>query len=122
MQVRSSLTLLAIVALTLSLFLAVTITCAVRADSQSTGFVWTTFENATGWPSGVTFLTGWSTPTFMYAGLDASLHLAERCKDPSRAVPRALMATVAIGFVSAFGFSISMCYGISDLAPLLDTV
>ena len=58
----------------------------------------------------------------MYAGLDAGLHLAETCSEPKRAVPRALMTTVAIGFVTGFAFAIAMCYSISDLDALLDTV
>ncbi|KAI6913542.1 hypothetical protein D0869_04267 [Hortaea werneckii] len=108
-------------ALTLLLFLAVTITCLASADFRSSEYVWTTFESQTGWPAGVTFLTGWSTPCFMYAGIDGTLHLAEKCTDPIRVVPRALLSTVLIGFLTAFGFAIAMCYSIDDLPSLLDT-
>lgn len=58
----------------------------------------------------------------MYAGIDGTLHLAEKCTDPIRVVPRALLSTVLIGFLTAFGFAIAMCYSIDDLSSLLDTM
>ncbi|KAI5359719.1 putative amino acid/polyamine transporter I [Septoria linicola] len=108
--------------LTLSTFVAVVITCLAISEKQSSAYVWPTFENATGWPSAVTFLTGLSTPCFMYAGIDATLHLAETCTKPKTAVPRALMTTVVVGFITGFVFSVAMCYGISDLSALVNTV
>jgi choline transport protein len=55
----------------------------------------------------------------MYGGLDAALHLAEETMNASQAVPRALMATIGIGFLTAFTFAVSMAYCISDLEDLL---
>ncbi|OTA24033.1 hypothetical protein BTJ68_13262 [Hortaea werneckii EXF-2000] len=101
--------------------IGLTITCLAFADFRSSDYVWTTFESQTGWPAGVTFLTGWSTPCFMYAGIDGTLHLAEKCTDPVRVVHRALLSTVLIGFLTAFGFAIAMCYSINDLLSLLNT-
>jgi len=56
----------------------------------------------------------------MFVGVDATLHLVEECTEPEKTVPRALMTTVGIGFVTAFVFTIAMCYGITDLDSLLD--
>lgn len=83
--------------------------------------MWTTFHNTSGWPDAVTFLTGLSTPCFMYAGIDSTLHLTETCENPKKVVPRALMTTVAVGVITGFGFSIAMCYGITDLSALVNT-
>lgn len=55
----------------------------------------------------------------MYGGLDAALHLAEETLNPASAVPRALMATVGIGFLTGFVFSVAMSYCITDLESLL---
>ncbi|PIA95754.1 Choline transport protein [Cercospora beticola] len=107
--------------LTLSAFVAVSIAVLAVSDKQSSEYVWATFENNTGWPSAIAFLTGLSTPCFMYAGIDATLHLAETCTNPRSAVPRALMVTVTIGFITGFVFSVAMCYGISDLEDLVNT-
>lgn len=57
----------------------------------------------------------------MYAGIDAILHLAEEVTEPRRAVPRALMTTVGVGFSTGFVFAVAMCYCIQDLDALLDT-
>ncbi|KAI5195539.1 amino acid transporter, partial [Aureobasidium subglaciale] len=107
--------------LTICAFIIITITCLVRSDKRSSEYVWATLESNTGWPPGVTFLTGLATPAFMYAGLDASMHLAEECTEPEKTVPRALMATIIIGFVTGFTFSVSMCYGITDIDALVST-
>ena len=51
----------------------------------------------------------------MYAGIDSTLHLTETCENPRKVIPRALMTTVVVGLVTGFGFSVAMCYGITDL-------
>ncbi|GAB7334202.1 hypothetical protein MBLNU13_g06259t2 [Cladosporium sp. NU13] len=108
-------------ALTVTTFAVVTITCVARSTKQDSDAVWTTFHNTSGWPDAVTFLTGLSTPCFMYAGIDSTLHLTETCENPKKVVPRALMTTVAVGVITGFGFSIAMCYGITDLSALVNT-
>lgn len=79
---------------------------------------WSDMENNAGWPTGIAFLTSLVTPAAMFGGIDSALHLSEGCTDPSRTVPCAVLATVGVGCVTAFAFSITMCYGIKDLAVL----
>jgi choline transport protein len=107
--------------LTVTTFAVVTITCVARSTKQGSDAVWTSFDNTTGWPSAVAFLTGLSTPCFMYAGIDSTLHLTETCENPRKVVPRALMTTVVVGLVTGFSFSVAMCYGITDLSALVNT-
>lgn len=110
---------LLLVLLTLSLFIIITITCGARSETTETSRnVWTVFVNNSGWSNGVSFLTGTSTPQFMFVGIDAALHLAEECLEAERVVPKAVMTTVAIGFGTAFAFAISMCYSVTDLESL----
>lgn len=52
----------------------------------------------------------------MYAGIDGALHLAEECKNAATVVPRALMSTITIGFITSFIFTIVMVYCTSDFA------
>jgi choline transport protein len=87
-----------------------------KADNE---FVWNTFINDTEWNNGVCFFNGLLTTCFIYAGLDASLHLAEEAPNPRRAVPRASVLAVGIGFITAFLFTISLLYSISDFETIL---
>jgi hypothetical protein len=110
-----------IVFITLATFLVITITCVARSSShyESSRSVWATFINDSGWSSGgVAFLTGLVTPNYMYAGIDGALHLAEECINASVVVPRALMSTLIIGFVTSFCFVIAMLYCTNDLATI----
>ncbi|KAL4806319.1 amino acid/polyamine transporter I [Aspergillus unguis] len=107
--------------LSISTFLVITITCPARShvpiDSHE---VWTILTNGSGgWPNGISFLTALSTPQFMLGGLDATLHLAEECLNPERVVPKAVIITVIVGFLTAFPFAIGIIYSYSDIASSL---
>ena len=78
-------------------------------------------NGSNGWPDAIAYLTGLSTPQFMLSGLDASLHLAEECLEAERIVPRAVMVTVCIGFLTAFPFAVSAVYSCKDVAETLDS-
>lgn len=54
----------------------------------------------------------------MYAGIDGALHLAEECKDAEKVVPRALVSTLTIGFMTSFAFMVAMLYCTSDLTAV----
>lgn len=113
-----------IVFATLASFFVIIVTCVARTSGnfQPSVSVWGTFINDSGWSSGgVAFLTGLVTPNYMYAGIDGALHLAEECKNASTVVPRALMSTLLIGFVSSFTFMIAMLYCTSDLNAVVSS-
>ncbi|KAH3906713.1 hypothetical protein HBI56_229000 [Parastagonospora nodorum] len=88
---------------------------------QSSEFVWTTFVNESGWVDGIAFLTGLINPTYMYAGIDGAIHLAEECKNAAVVVPRALLSTISIGFVTSFVLAIVMLYCTNDLQSVVST-
>lgn len=67
------------------------------------------------------FLTGLVNANFIYAGLDGAIHLAEECHNASRAVPRALISTVSIGFVTSFAFVVAMTYSYTDFDAVLES-
>ncbi|KIY02165.1 uncharacterized protein Z520_02303 [Fonsecaea multimorphosa CBS 102226] len=109
-------------ALTLSLFLAGFVALLVRASPKApSSFVWATFINYTGWSDGVCFITGLSTSCFMYIGLDASMHIAEECKEPSRTVPLAMITAVLIGFTTAFAYTVAQLYALTDIEAIMTT-
>lgn len=104
-------------------FVAITVTCPASSNATiDSHAVWTHLVNGSnGWPDGVSFLTGLSTPQFMLSGLDATLHLAEEALQPERIVPRAVMVTVLIGFLTAFPFSISAIYSFKNVEASLES-
>ena len=84
--------------------------------------VWVDFINEnSGWPNGVVFLVGLVNPHFMYIGIDGAVHLAEDARNAATAVPRALVATLLIGFVTTLPFIVVMFYCISDTTEVLQS-
>lgn len=104
-------------------FFVVTITCLTRAPGfQSHESVWITFTNQSGWSNDpVVFLMGTLSPGYMYAGLDGAIHLAEESKNASVAVPRALMSTWIVGFLTSFVVSIAAMYSAQDITAIATT-
>ncbi|KAF7560390.1 hypothetical protein G7046_g3750 [Stylonectria norvegica] len=102
-------------------FLAILITCLARnPPKQADSFVWGTFVNSSGWSSnGVVFLVGLVNPNFIYSGLDGAIHLAEECTHAAKTIPKALMATVVVGFITSFSFAIAMTYCTTDFDAVL---
>lgn len=99
------------------------IACLAKASPKApSDQVWTAFVNeGTGWPDGVVFLIGMVNPNFAYVGVDGAVHLAEDAANAATAVPWALLATVGIGFVTAFPFVVAMFYCISDPTAILES-
>ncbi|KAK6351625.1 hypothetical protein TWF718_004780 [Orbilia javanica] len=91
-----------------SLISMIVITITVLAKSSpknSAEFVFATFRNENGWPSPfIAFVVGLINPNWSFACLDAVTHLAEEVPRPEKVVPIAILGTVAIGFVTSFGF------------------
>jgi choline transport protein len=112
-----------LVAMTISSFLVIVVTCLARSTGkQSSDFVWTSFINNTGWGSnGIVFLTGLVSPNYIYGGIDGAIHLAEECSNATVAIPRALMATTLVGFVTAFAFTVAMAYSMNDFTAVLNS-
>ncbi|KAF9884821.1 hypothetical protein FE257_001237 [Aspergillus nanangensis] len=109
--------------LSLTTFVVITVTCPARASTEIDSHrVWSEFINGSGgWPDGISFLTGLSTPQFMMSGLDATLHLAEECLEPERIVPKAVMVTVFVGFLTAFPFAVGIIYSVANVEQSLDS-
>ncbi|OJJ36973.1 hypothetical protein ASPWEDRAFT_58694 [Aspergillus wentii DTO 134E9] len=109
--------------ITLASFLVITITCVARSSSNygSSRDVWDNFLNSSGWSSGVAFLTGLVSPNYMYAGIDGALHLAEECENAAAVVPRALLSTITIGFITTWPFMIAMLYCTDDLNAVVSS-
>jgi choline transport protein len=104
-------------------FMVILITVPATAPTHSDAkFVFATFVNSTGWASdGLAFIVGLINPNWVFACLDSATHMAEEVGKPEKAIPIAIMGTVAIGFVTSWFYCISMFFSVSDLDPLLKT-
>jgi len=115
--------ILDIVGLSLVTFVAVTITSLARAPHfQSSKTVWITFVDLSGWNNtGVVFFIGLLTPGYMYAGIDGAIHLAEEATNAREAVPKALLSTWIIGFVTSFIVAVACMYSAQDFDMIAKT-
>ena len=91
---------------------------AMPSTHASTSFVWTDFENNTGWSGGVAFLTGVLNGAFTIGTPDAVTHMAEELPNPKRDLPKAIFAQIGLGFLYAWLFAIALFYGVNDLAAV----
>lgn len=105
-------------------FTVITITVLVcsRDNFNTASFVFTEFENATGWESaGLAFIIGLVNPNWSFSCLDCATHMAEEVSEPERIIPISIMGTVAIGFVTSFCYSIAMFFSVQNLDDILSS-
>ena len=109
-----------------SLFSFVVITIVVLSmhddDFQSPHFVFVEFNNGTGWSSSaIAFIVGLINPNWSFSCLDAATHIAEESLSPATDIPKAILGTVAIGFITSFTYSIAMFFSIKNLDEILSS-
>ena len=80
----------------------VIVLAAMPKKHASHSFVWTNWDNETGWSSGVAFLTGVLNGAFTIGTPDAITHMAEELPNPKRDLPRAIAAQLGLGVLSAY--------------------
>ncbi|KAF7186907.1 Choline transport protein [Pseudocercospora fuligena] len=95
------------------------VVAAMPAQHASNAFVWRDFQNLTGWPNGVAFLTGVLNGAFAIGTPDSVTHMAEELPNPRVDLPKAVFAQVGLGFITAFVFGIAIFYGINDLEAVI---
>ncbi|KAI1907529.1 hypothetical protein LOZ61_006076 [Ophidiomyces ophidiicola] len=104
-------------------FITILITVPAKAKThQSPEFVFATFINSTGWKSnGIAYLVGLINCNWVFACLDSATHMAEEVARPEKAIPIAIMGTVAIGFTTAWCFVISMFFSLNDFDKVVNS-
>ncbi|KAH7100845.1 putative amino acid transporter [Auriculariales sp. MPI-PUGE-AT-0066] len=86
----------------------------------SSASVWKEWENTTGWTNAGAFIAGTLNGAFTIGTPDSVTHMAEELPHPRRDMPRAIMAQLIIGSISAFAFAIALMYAITDLDAVLN--
>lgn len=93
----------------------VIVIAAMPRQHARSSFVWKDFANNTGWSGSVAFLTGVLNGAFTIGTPDAVTHMAEELPNPRKDLPRAILAQMGLGTLSAFIFGIALFYGVNDL-------
>lgn len=89
----------------LACLVVISITLLATSKKTSATFVFTSFENTTGWGSGIGCILGIIQSALALIGSDAATHMSEEMPHPSRDTPKAMIYSVAIGgitYVSTF--------------------
>lgn len=112
--------------LAVSLFSFVVITITVLAKSSghynSAHFVFVEFSNGTGWSTaGIAFIVGLINPNWSFSCLDAATHMAEETASPQTDIPKAIIGTVIIGFITSFCYAIAMFFSIRNLDDIFNS-
>ncbi|OKL62762.1 hypothetical protein UA08_01326 [Talaromyces atroroseus] len=93
-----------------------------NGDRPSNAFIWTSFENGSGYSSpAMGALLGLLGPLYAYGPPHWMLNLADDVKNPSRSIPIALLAQQIGNIITLFGFYVAVYYCINDYNGLLTT-
>ncbi|KAI1861404.1 uncharacterized protein JN550_010784 [Neoarthrinium moseri] len=106
-----------------SLLAVVIISIVILSTSEKNGadYVFTNFENSTGWSDGMSWMLGLLQSALSLIGFDASIHMAEEMPKPSEDVPRAMMYAVMVGGATGIIFILVILFCITDPNTVLST-
>lgn len=86
----------------------------------SNAFVWSSWANQTGYKSdGFVFLAGMLNGAYAVGTPDCVSHLAEEIPEPSKNIPKAMLAQMIVGFFTALLYLIAIFYAINDLPAVI---
>ncbi|RVX75532.1 hypothetical protein B0A52_00885 [Exophiala mesophila] len=106
--------------LSLVSFVVITVTClAMQHDKQTSSYVWFATESGSGWSLGTQFMIGLAGPVIAFMPLDGAAHLVAEVNRPAIIVPKTIMASLVISFLSALVFVLAVLYSISDVMSVL---
>lgn len=83
------------------------------------------FQNTTGWSSsGMAFIVGLINPLWAYAGIDSATHMVDDVgySASRKLVPRVIIVTVVLGFLTAFPYAIVMFFCITDSSEVVSSI
>lgn len=70
------------------------------SEKTDAEFVFTSFQNKTGWPDGMSWILGLLQSALSLIGYDVVLHMTEEMPNPARDSPRAMIYAIAVGGVT----------------------
>ncbi|CAK5270488.1 unnamed protein product [Mycena citricolor] len=101
----------------------VTLVCVsakAAAGRHSAAFALGHFDSGpSGWTPGWGFFIGLLPPAYTFAGLGMIASMAEEVRDPSRNLPRAIVWSIPIGFLTGVLFLVPILFTLPDIATLI---
>ncbi|RFU80534.1 choline transport [Trichoderma arundinaceum] len=91
------------------------------SDKTSAEFVFTDYNNETGWSDGMAWILGLLQSALSLIAFDVVLHMTEEMPNPSRDAPRAMIYSIVIGGVTGFAFILVMLFCLVDPDTILST-
>lgn len=67
------------------------------SDKTKADYVFTNFENETGWTDGMAWILGLLQSALSLIGFDVVLHMAEEMPNPTKDAPRAMIYAIGVG-------------------------
>lgn len=92
----------------ISFVIVIVVILAMDNDKQSADFVFTEFQNSTGFGTGYASLLGILQAAFGMTGYDATAHMTEELIDARHTAPRTIIWSVWIGALTGFFFLVAV--------------
>ncbi|CAM9012077.1 unnamed protein product [Wickerhamomyces anomalus] len=84
-------------------FIALPTGTAKNSQFNDSSFIFKNFENFSDWPSGWAFIQfGLGGCAWVVSGFDSCIHMAEEVKNPSRAIPFGIIASITTCWITGF--------------------
>ncbi|WAO97246.1 Hypothetical protein NCS54_01496200 [Fusarium falciforme] len=106
-----------------SLLSVIIISIVLLSLSKKTSpeFVFTNFQNETGWSNGVAWILGLLQSALSLIGFDAVLHMTEKMLNPRKDAPRAMMYAIGVGGATGTLFILVMLFCLDDPSSAMTT-
>ncbi|UZP43174.1 hypothetical protein NXS19_010990 [Fusarium pseudograminearum] len=104
-------------------FIVIIITMAVVSPTKHTPeFVFTTFENNSGWTSdAIAWSIGLLSSCYVLIGYDGATHLSEEMDKAETGVPRAMVGSILVNWPLGFAFLLVVLFFMGDVTSALNT-
>ena len=102
-------------------FFIVLIAVSYLGPHGTAGDVFTQFLTLGGYTPGASFFVGLITSVFAFLGADGAIHMSEEVKDARNAVPKSLMASIALNGILGLAILITTLFCIGDIDAALTT-
>ncbi|KAI0156971.1 choline transport protein [Xylariaceae sp. FL1272] len=99
----------------------ISIVLLATSDKNNAKYVFTDFENSTGWSDGLAWILGLLQSALSLIGFDAALHMTEEMPSPAIDAPRAILYAVGVGGVTGTVFILVILFCITDPDTVLST-
>ncbi|GES61719.1 GABA permease [Aspergillus terreus] len=104
-----------------SFLVTMIVVLATNDHKQPASFVFSEFQNFSGWGSAMAAIVGILQACFGMCCYDAPSHMTEEMKSASKEAPKAIILSVVLGAVTGFAFLLTLCFCIGDIDTTANT-